>query len=117
VTGSPNKWAVYAVVAVGVLMATLDSSIVNVSLPVIASSFGVPLGGEVEWVVIAYLVTVAALLLTVGRMADVLGRKHVWATGLAVFTVSSALCGAAPSLGSLVAFRALQAWAARGRWR
>ena len=107
-TGSPNKWAVYAVVAVGVLMATVDSSIVNVSLPVIAGSFGVPLGGEVEWVVIAYLVVVAALLLTVGRMADVLGRKHVWATGLAVFTVSSALCGAAPSLGSLVAFRALQ---------
>lgn len=105
---SPSKWSVYAVVAVGVLMATIDSSIVNVSLPVIARSFGVPLGGEVEWVVIAYLVVIAALLLTVGRMADVLGRKVVWATGLAVFTLSSALCGAAPTLGSLVAFRALQ---------
>ncbi len=89
-------------------MATIDSSIVNVSLPVIARSFGVPLGGEVEWVVIAYLVTVAALLLTAGRVADVMGRKVAWATGLAAFTGASMLCGAAPTLGSLVGFRALQ---------
>jgi EmrB/QacA subfamily drug resistance transporter len=96
------------VVAIGVLMATIDSSIVNVSLPVIAKHFGAPLGGTVEWVVIAYLVTIAGLLLTSGRVADVVGRGRSWAAGLAVFTVASALCGAAPSLGALVAFRALQ---------
>jgi EmrB/QacA subfamily drug resistance transporter len=106
--GRPSHWAVFAVVAVGVLMATIDSSIVNVSLPVIARHFGAPLGGVVEWVVIAYLVAIAALLLTSGRIADVLGRHVTWAVGLAVFTVGSALCGAAPSLGALVAFRALQ---------
>jgi EmrB/QacA subfamily drug resistance transporter len=105
---SPSRWAVFGVVAVGVLMATIDSSIVNVSLPVIATSFRVPLGGMVEWVVIAYLVAVAALLLTAGRLADVLGRKVAWAAGLAIFTAASALCGAAPTLGALVAFRALQ---------
>jgi MFS family permease len=85
-TKPPSPWRVFAICAIGVFMATIDSSIVNVSLPVIARSFGVPLGGEVEWVVIAYLVTVAALLLTAGRVADVMGRKVAWATGLAAFT-------------------------------
>lgn len=104
----PSKWIVFGIVAVGVLMATIDSSIVNVSLPVIARGFGVPLGGSVEWVVIAYLVVVASLLLTAGRISDVAGRRRVWATGLTTFTLGSALCGAAPSLGALVGFRALQ---------
>jgi EmrB/QacA subfamily drug resistance transporter len=99
---------VFAIVAVGVLMATIDTSIVNVSLPAIAASFGRPLGGVVEWVVIAYLVVVAALLLTAGRLADVVGRKPVWAIGLATFTAGSVLCGAAPSLPGLIAFRAAQ---------
>jgi len=89
-------------------MATIDSSIVNVSLPVIARGFGVPLGGRVEWVVIAYLVVIAALLLTAGRFADVFSRRRTWATGLVVFVAGSALCGAAPSLPGLVAFRGVQ---------
>ena len=63
-----GKWSVLAIVAVGVFMATLDSSIVNISLPAIASSFGVPLSGLVEWVIIAYLVVTAAVLLSVGRL-------------------------------------------------
>lgn len=104
----PNRWAVFAVVAIGVLMATIDSSIVNVSLPVIAQDFGAPLGGATEWVVIAYLVVVAALLLTAGRVADVMGRRAAWSAGLACFTLASAACGAAPSLGVLVGLRALQ---------
>jgi EmrB/QacA subfamily drug resistance transporter len=95
-------------VAIGVLMATIDSSIVNVSLPVIARSFGVPLGGRVEWVVIAYLVVIAALLLTAGRFADVFSRRKTWGTGLVMFVAGSALCGAAPSLAALVAFRGMQ---------
>lgn len=104
----PGKWTVFGIVAVGVLMATIDSSIVNVSLAVIAAHFGEPLGGAVEWVIIAYLVVIAALLLTAGRAADIVGRKILWAAGLIVFTVSSALCGASWSLGALVGFRALQ---------
>ena len=89
-------------------MATLDSSIVNISLPTIASYFGVPLGGAVEWVVIAYLVVIAGVLLTAGRLADMVGRKVLWATGLAIFTAGSAICGASISLGMLIAARALQ---------
>jgi EmrB/QacA subfamily drug resistance transporter len=104
----PNKWTVFSIVAGGVLMATIDSSIVNVTLPVIAHYFGSPLGGLVEWVVIGYLVVVAALLLTAGRISDIVGRRVSWAWGLAVFTVGSALCGAAGSLGVLVGCRVLQ---------
>jgi len=71
-----NKWAVLAILAVGVFMATLDSSIVNISLPTIARYFGVPLNGAIEWVVIAYLVVIAGVLLTTGRLADMIGRNQ-----------------------------------------
>ena len=56
-----NKWAVLAIVAVGIFMATLDTSIVNISLPTIAHYFGVALSGAIEWVIIAYLVVIAAI--------------------------------------------------------
>ncbi len=105
---SANKWAVLAIVAIGVFMATLDSSIVNISLPTIARYFGVPLSGPVEWVIIAYLVVTASVLLTAGRLADMLGRKPIWVTGLFIFIAGSAICGAAPSLAILIAARGLQ---------
>ena len=104
----PNKWAVFAVVAIGVLMATLDSSIVNISLPVIARSFQRPLSGVMQWVVMAYLLVIVALLLTGGRLGDMFGRKPVWQAGLALFTLGSVSCGLAPSVGALIAARALQ---------
>src|SRR6476646_2837969 len=103
-----NKWAVFLVIAIGVFMATLDSSIVNISLPTIARHFQVGLSGTIEWVVIAYLVVVAGSLLTIGRLADMLGHKRLWTSGLVLFTIASTLCGAAPSLAALVGFRALQ---------
>lgn len=106
--GQTNKWAVLAILAIGIFMATLDSSIVNISLPTIARYFGVPLNGAIEWVIIAYLVAVAGVLLTTGRVADMIGRKPIWITGLVVFTVGSAICGASVSLGMLIAARALQ---------
>ena len=62
----------------------------------------------VEWVIIAYLIVIASLLLILGRLSDMLGQKLLWVLGLAIFTISSALCGAAPSLSSLVIFRGLQ---------
>jgi EmrB/QacA subfamily drug resistance transporter len=103
-----NKWSVLTIVGVGVFMATLDSSIVNISLPTIANQFHVGLSGAVEWVIIAYLVVTAGVLLTAGRLADMIGRKTVWIIGLIIFTSGSALCGAAPSLALLIAFRAFQ---------
>src|SRR5258708_650385 len=107
-TEQAGKWAVLAIVAVGVFMATLDTSIVNISLPTIAHYFGVPLNGAIEWVIIAYLVVIAGVLLTVGRLADLIGRKPIWVAGLIIFTTGSAICGASVSLGMLIAARALQ---------
>jgi EmrB/QacA subfamily drug resistance transporter len=104
----PGKWAVFSVVAIGVLMATLDSSIVNISLPTIARSFGRPVNGPLQWVVIAYLLVIVGLLLTGGRLGDMFGRKRIWQLGLALFTLGSALCGLAPSIALLIAARALQ---------
>src|SRR5258707_14780862 len=104
----PNKWVVLAILAIGIFMATLDSSIVNISLPTIAHYFGVPLNGAVEWVTIAYLVAVAGTLLTIGRLADMIGRKPIWVIGLVIFTLGSAICGVASSLGMLIAARAFQ---------
>jgi EmrB/QacA subfamily drug resistance transporter len=103
-----NKWVVLTLAGVAAFMTTLDSSIVNIALPAIAHAFGVPLTGSVEWVLIGYLVVIAAVLLTFGRLADMVGRKPLFLAGLAVFTLGSALCGAAPSLGALVAARCFQ---------
>jgi MFS family permease len=104
----PSKWTVLVIVGIGVFMCTLDSSIVNVSLPAIARHFGGPVGAAVEWVIIAYLVVIAALLLTIGRLSDRVGHRALWQAGLVVFTVGSALCGAAPALGFLIGARVLQ---------
>jgi EmrB/QacA subfamily drug resistance transporter len=99
---------VVALVCVGIFMTTLDASIVNIGLPSIAAAFGTALTGTVEWIVIGYLVVIAALLLTFGRLSDMIGRSPIWMTGLVVFTAGSTVCGAAPSLGLLIAARALQ---------
>ena len=108
VQNQTNKWIVLAIIAIGVFMATLDSSIVNISLPTIARYFDVPLSGAIEWVIIVYLVVTAGILLTAGRLADMIGRKPVWIAGLVIFTFGSALCGLSPSLLFLIGARALQ---------
>jgi len=73
-----NPWLTFTLVAVGTFMIMLDASIVNISLPSIARTFHTPLGGAIEWVIIAYLVTIAATLLTFGRLSDLVGRKPLW---------------------------------------
>ena len=92
----------------GLFMTTLDASIVNIGLPTIARAFATPLSGTIEWVIIGYLVVTAALLLTVGRLSDMVGRTPIWMTGLGLFTLASVLCGAAPSLQLLIMARLLQ---------
>ncbi len=104
-----NKWTVMGIMSIGLFMATLDASIVNISLPKISLSFQVPLNGLVEWIIIAYLIVIAGLLLTLGRLLDLVGLKLIWVVGLIIFTGSSVLCGAAPTLMALVGFRAVQA--------
>src|SRR5947207_4978458 len=103
-----NKWAVLAILAIGIFMATLDTSIVNISLPTIAHYFGVPLHAASEWVSIACLVGIVGVLSTKGRSAAMIGRKPIWVAGLIIFSAGSAICGASVSLGMLIAARALQ---------
>jgi EmrB/QacA subfamily drug resistance transporter len=100
--------AVVGLVWTGLFMTTLDASIVNIGLPTIARAFGTPLSGTIEWVIIGYLVVAAALLLTVGRLSDMVGRTPIWMTGLGLFTLASVLCGAAPSVQLLILARLLQ---------
>ncbi|MGQ9732465.1 MAG: MFS transporter [Candidatus Zipacnadales bacterium] len=106
-----KRWQALAAVSIGTFMATLDSSIVNVSLPTISRNFGIDLP-VAQWIVLAYLITVAALLLPTGRFVDLVGRARSYGGGLAVFTLGSLLCGMAWSPEALVSARALQAMGA-----
>jgi EmrB/QacA subfamily drug resistance transporter len=92
-------------------MATLDISVVNIALPTLSRSFGVPLT-TIEWVVLAYVLTITGLLLALGRLADRYGRRRIYGLGLAVFTLASALCAAAPGAHALIAARTLQGFGA-----
>lgn len=76
---------------VGTFMSPLDSSIVNVALPTLGKAFNVPIT-SVEWVVVAYLLIISTLLLTFGRLADMIGLKKVYVTGFVLFTVGSLAC-------------------------
>jgi EmrB/QacA subfamily drug resistance transporter len=103
-----NKWAVLALAAASGFMTTLDGSIVNIGLPAISQTFHVGVSGAIEWIIIGYLVIIAAVLLTCGRIADIFGRKPVLLAGLAIFVLGSALCGMAPSLLLLIIARFFQ---------
>ena len=98
----------FAVTAMGAFMASLDLSIVNVAFPALARSFRSASRADLAWVITAYAIVYAALLVTAGRTADRLGRRRVFFLGLAVFTVGSGLCGLSPSLPLLVAGRTAQ---------
>lgn len=102
------RWLVFGVAVTGTFMATLDSSIVNVALPVVAASLGAQLT-TVQWVVSAYLLTISSLLPLFGRAGDMLGRRKVFTAGFLIFTLGSALCGLAFSIQLLIAARVLQA--------
>lgn len=103
----PDKWLVFSLVAIGVFMSTLDSSIVNIALPVIMNDFQVSLS-VIEWVPMIYLLTVSSLLLTFGRLSDIQGKRLVYCLGFIVFSLGSLLCGLAASAAWLIAARSFQ---------
>ena len=104
---SPGK--AFAVVAVAVFLATLDMFIVNIAFPAISDAFAGSSVSDVSWVLNVYAIAFAALLVPAGKLGDILGRRRVFVTGLLLFGAGSALCAAAPSLGFLIAARAVQA--------
>ncbi|MDR2232103.1 MAG: DHA2 family efflux MFS transporter permease subunit [Tannerella sp.] len=101
------KWFVLANIMIGTFMAVLDSTIVNVSLPKIMSSFGVGLS-TIQWVSTSYMLTMAAMLPTSGWLADKFGYKRVYFSGLLLFTVGSALCGMSDNITTLIISRIIQ---------
>src|SRR6266545_2263082 len=102
-----NPWAVLLVVSLGFFMTLLDLTIVNIAIPNIITRLHASLD-DVLWVINAYALVLAVLVITSGRLGDLIGPRIMFATGISVFTVASAACGLAPSPGWLIAFRAVQ---------
>ena len=104
--GSPGL--VFGVLALAVFISALDTFIVNIAVPAIEASFHGSTVSDVSWVLNAYAIVFAALLVPFGKLGDVIGRRRVFAAGLAAFGTGSALCALSPSLGFLIAARVLQ---------
>src|SRR3984885_2488251 len=102
-----RKWWTLAAVAFGLFMIMLDNTIVNVALPSIQRSLHMSIS-SLEWIVTAYALTFAALLITGGKLGDLYGRKRMFMAGLVVFTLASLACGLAPNAGFLIGARAVQ---------
>src|ERR1700760_3849318 len=102
-----NPWAVLVVVSLGFFMTLLDLTIVNIAIPDMINRLHASLDG-VLWVLNAYALVLAVLVITAGRLGDLIGPRIMFAMGIAVFTVASAACGLAPSAGWLIGFRAVQ---------
>jgi EmrB/QacA subfamily drug resistance transporter len=107
-----RRWQVQAVTAVAVFMSFLDVTIVNVAFPDIERDFAESTRADLSWILNAYNIVFAALLVPAGRLADLVGRRRMFLTGVVAFIGTSVLCGLAPSSELLVAARILQAAAA-----
>jgi EmrB/QacA subfamily drug resistance transporter len=103
----PNRWQVFFLVAVGIFMATLDGSIVNIAVPTIMRDLRVTVAA-VQWVVMIYLLIVTVLLLSFGRLSDIYGRRRVYSLGLVIFSAGSLCCGLAGNILWLIASRMFQ---------
>ena len=106
-TGLSYKWIVLIVASVGSLMGPLDSTIVSVSMPSISDALQMDYA-QTLWVPTAYLVTIASILLIIGRVSDIFGKKKIYISGFAIFAVGSLLCSLAQSGEQLISFRVIQ---------
>ena len=102
-----GRWIAMAVLLLAGFMNLVDVSIVNVALPSLQHAFDAS-DSQIEWVVAAYVLVLALGLLPFGRLGDIVGRRRMFVAGVAVFTLGSAICGLAPSMGALVAARVVQ---------
>jgi EmrB/QacA subfamily drug resistance transporter len=102
-----RKWWTLGAVSFGLFMIMLDNTVVNVALPAMQRSLGIG-PSELEWVVVAYALTFATLMLTGGKLADLFGRRLLFIVGLVIFTAASLACGLAPNAGVLIGARTVQ---------
>ena len=100
------RWAL-ASLSLSMLLSSLGTSIANVGLPTFAQAFNASFQ-EVQWIVLAYLLAITTLIVSVGRLGDITGRRRLLLVGIFLFTVASVLCGVAPTLWLLIAARAAQ---------
>lgn len=105
-SSSSTRWALGSL-SLCMLMSSLDTSIANAGLPALAQAFAASFQG-VQWIVLAYLLAITTLVVSVGRLGDLIGRRRLLLAGITLFTVASLLCGAAPTLWMLIAARAAQ---------
>ena len=103
-----RKWIILIAIGMGAFLATIDGGIVNIGLNTLVREFDKPLV-VIEWVVLAYMLTVSSLMLSIGRLGDMLGKKTLYLAGMIIFTIGSVLCGLSPTIFWLIAFRVLQA--------
>ena len=102
-----NPWLVLLVLTSGFFMILLDTTIVNVAIPAMSAGLNTTLD-QILWVLNAYILTYAVLLITAGRLGDLYGQRNLFAIGLFVFTIASALCGFSQNANELIAARILQ---------
>src|SRR4051812_49960173 len=105
----PRRWKVLALVSVGVFMVSLDLFIVNIAFPEIEADFAGSSVSTISWVLNAYAIVLAALMVSAGRLADRHGRRRAFLWGMGIFVLGSALCGAAPSVETLIGAPVIQA--------
>lgn len=103
-----RKWYVMTAIGLSLFLETIDTSAVNLALPTLVRRFQSDFA-TVQWVVLAFVLTQATLMLVVGRLGDMLGKKRIFISGIIVTAVGSILCALSPSVGWLIAFRILQA--------
>jgi EmrB/QacA subfamily drug resistance transporter len=102
-----NPWAVLLVVSLGFFMTLLDLTIVNIAIPNMLTKLNASLD-DILWVINAYALVLAVLVITAGRLGDLIGPRPMFTAGIALFTAASAACGLAQTPGQLIAFRAVQ---------
>src|SRR6202011_1555667 len=102
-----NPWVVLVVLVTGFFMIMLDTTIVNVAIPAMSAGLKISLDG-ILWVLNAYILVYAVLLITAGRLGDLYGQRNLFAAGLVIFTAASAACGRAQDPNQLIAFRVVQ---------
>ena len=104
----PRKWWILTAIGIALFMGTIDGTIVNVALPTLTRELNTNFA-TIQWVVLSFLLGLAVLMLSMGRLGDMVGKKRIFLLGLVIFVLGSMVCGLSPTVYWLIAFRFVQA--------